>query len=60
LPELSQLKQTSIRGFTYSSPKPNSLPEITISASWDGDLVMVNGDDELIVSSVLPQKETFR
>lgn len=41
LPELSQLKQTSIRGFTYSSPKPNSLPEITISASWDGDLVMV-------------------
>ncbi|CAH8274228.1 unnamed protein product [Arabidopsis lyrata] len=60
LPELSLLKQTSIRGFTYSSPKPNSLPEITISASWDGDLVMVNGDDELIVSSVLPQKDTFR
>uniref|UniRef100_M4DMI7 Lethal giant larvae (Lgl)-like C-terminal domain-containing protein n=1 Tax=Brassica campestris TaxID=3711 RepID=M4DMI7_BRACM len=60
LPELSLLKQISIRGFTYSSPKQNSLPEITISASWDGDLVMVNGDDELIVSSVLPQKETFR
>ncbi|CAL9228137.1 unnamed protein product [Arabidopsis halleri] len=60
LPELSLLKQTSIRGFTYSSPKPNSFPEITISASWDGDLVMVNGDDELIVSSVLPQKDTFR
>ncbi|KAF8101523.1 hypothetical protein N665_0204s0020 [Sinapis alba] len=60
LPELSLLKQISIRGFTYSSPKQNSLPEITISASWDGDLVMVNGDNELIVSSVLPQKETFR
>ncbi|KAG7544956.1 Lethal giant larvae (Lgl)-like C-terminal domain [Arabidopsis suecica] len=60
LPELSLLKQTSIRGFTYSSPKPNSLPETTISASWDGDLVMVNGDDELIVSSVLPQKDSFR
>ncbi|KAF2530765.1 hypothetical protein F2Q70_00033523 [Brassica cretica] len=60
LPELSLLKQISIRGFTYTSPKQNSLPEITISASWDGDLVMVNGDDELIVSSVLPQKETFR
>ncbi|XP_006412090.2 uncharacterized protein LOC18028275 isoform X2 [Eutrema salsugineum] len=60
LPELSLLKQISIRGFTYSSPKPNSLPEITISTSWDGDLVMVNGDEELIVSSVLPQKDTFR
>ncbi|KAL0891568.1 hypothetical protein Bca101_015551 [Brassica carinata] len=60
LPELSLLKQISIRGFTCSSPKQNSLPEITISASWDGDLVMVNGDNELIVSSVLPHKETFR
>ncbi|KAH0871699.1 hypothetical protein HID58_078721, partial [Brassica napus] len=60
LPELSLLKQISIRGFTYSPPKQNSLPEITISASWHGDLVMVNGDAELIVSSVLPQKETFR
>ncbi|XP_010432265.1 PREDICTED: uncharacterized protein LOC104716576 isoform X2 [Camelina sativa] len=60
LPELSLLKQTSIRGFTYSPPKPNTLSDITISASWDGDLVMVNGDDELIVSSVLPQKDTFR
>lgn len=60
LPELSLLKQISIRGFTYSSPKQNSLPEITISASCDGDLVMVNGDNELIVSSVLPHKETFR
>ncbi|XP_010446909.1 PREDICTED: uncharacterized protein LOC104729648 [Camelina sativa] len=60
LPELSLLKQTSIRGFTYSPPKPNALPEIIISASWDGDLVMVKGDDELIVSSVLPQKDTFR
>ncbi|CAH2076634.1 unnamed protein product [Thlaspi arvense] len=60
LPELSLLKQISIRGFSYSSPKQNSLLEITISASWDGDLVMVNGDSELIVSSVLPQKDTFR
>uniref|UniRef100_A0A1J3IQU5 Syntaxin-binding protein 5 n=1 Tax=Noccaea caerulescens TaxID=107243 RepID=A0A1J3IQU5_NOCCA len=60
LPELSLLKKTSIRGFTCSSPKPNSLPEIAISASWDGDLVMVNGDEELIVNSVLPQKDTFR
>ncbi|EOA18736.1 hypothetical protein CARUB_v10007318mg [Capsella rubella] len=60
LPELSLLKQTSIRGFTYSPPKSNAVPETIISASWDGDLVMVNGDDELIVSSVLPQKDTFR
>ncbi|XP_010548217.1 PREDICTED: uncharacterized protein LOC104819720 isoform X6 [Tarenaya hassleriana] len=60
LPELSLLKQTSIRGFTYSSPKPNSLPETVISASWDGDLVMVNGDQELVVTSVLPRRHTFR
>ncbi|XP_010526846.1 PREDICTED: uncharacterized protein LOC104804294 [Tarenaya hassleriana] len=60
LPELTLLKQTSIRGFTYASPKPNLLSETTVCASWDGDLVVVNGDQELVVASVLPKKDTFR
>ncbi|XP_021911469.1 uncharacterized protein LOC110825315 isoform X2 [Carica papaya] len=60
LPELALLKETSIRGFSYSPPKSNSLSDNIICSSVDGDLVMLNGDQELFVMSVLPQKQNFR
>ncbi|GMY11090.1 isoform 2 of syntaxin-binding protein 5 [Fagus crenata] len=60
LPELSLLKETSIRGFTNSTSNPNSLSDISICTSREGELVMVNGDQEIIVISVLFQKEKFR
>ncbi|XVF18147.1 hypothetical protein REPUB_Repub10bG0187200 [Reevesia pubescens] len=60
LPELSLLKETSIRGFRYSTPKPNSLPDSSICSSNCGDFVMVNGDQEFFIVSILLQKETFR
>lgn len=41
LPELSLLKETSVRGFSYSPPKVNSLPESTICSSKDGELLVV-------------------
>ncbi|XP_039061499.1 uncharacterized protein LOC120205741 [Hibiscus syriacus] len=61
LPELSLFKETSIRGFRYSAPKPNLLSDSSICSSNSGDFVMVNGDQEFFIFSVLLQKkETFR
>lgn len=60
LPELSLLKATSIRGLAFSTSKPNSLPDNSICASQNGDLIMVNGDQEVVMVSVLHQREIFR
>ncbi|XWS42234.1 hypothetical protein CRYUN_Cryun17cG0150600 [Craigia yunnanensis] len=60
LPELSLLKETSIRGFRYSTPKPNSLSDSSMCSSNCGDFIMVNGDQEFFIVSVLLQKESFR
>ncbi|KAF3440877.1 hypothetical protein FNV43_RR19163 [Rhamnella rubrinervis] len=59
LPELSLLKETSVRGFTYSTSKPNSLSNSSVCSSSEGDIVMVNGDQEVYVVSVLFQKKIF-
>lgn len=60
LPDLSLLKATSIRGLTLSTSKPNSLPDSSICASQNGDIIMVNGDQEVIISSVILHREIFR
>ncbi|KAJ9540847.1 hypothetical protein OSB04_027353 [Centaurea solstitialis] len=60
LPELSLLKSTSIRGLAFSTSKPNSLPDNSICASQNGDLIMVNGDQEVVMVSALHQREIFR
>ncbi|KAJ0468608.1 putative transcription factor WD40-like family [Helianthus annuus] len=60
LPELSLLKATSIRGLALSTSKPNSLPESSICASQNGDIIMVNGDQEVFIASVLIHREIFR
>lgn len=41
LPELSLIRESSIRGFTYSAPKLNSFSARSICCSWDGELIMV-------------------
>ncbi|XP_023767381.1 uncharacterized protein LOC111915982 isoform X1 [Lactuca sativa] len=60
LPELTLLKATSIRGLALSTSKPNSLPDSSICASQNGDIIMVNGDQEVFIVSVLQQREIFR
>ncbi|KAG7015851.1 Syntaxin-binding protein 5, partial [Cucurbita argyrosperma subsp. argyrosperma] len=60
LPELSLLKETSVRGVKYSSSKANSLPESIICSSKDGELLVVNGDREIFIVSVLCHKKMFR
>ncbi|XP_031406833.1 uncharacterized protein LOC116215316 isoform X2 [Punica granatum] len=52
LPELSLLKEASIRGFTYS--------ESSICSSQDGQILMVTGDQELYLFSILQQKNLCR
>ncbi|KAI3794329.1 hypothetical protein L1987_36958 [Smallanthus sonchifolius] len=60
LPELSLLKATSIRGLGLSTSKPNSLPDSSYCASQNGDIIMVNGDQEVFIASVLLHREIFR
>ncbi|KAG5245445.1 syntaxin-binding protein [Salix suchowensis] len=60
LPELSLIRESSIRGFTYSAPRLNSFSASSICISWDGELIMMNGDQEMFIVSVLFQKENFR
>ncbi|KAK9164722.1 hypothetical protein Syun_005624 [Stephania yunnanensis] len=56
LPELSILKETSIRGLIVT----NSNPDISICSSSDGELVLVNGDQEIFYISLLLRKEIYR
>ncbi|KAL5706115.1 hypothetical protein ACHQM5_024323 [Ranunculus cassubicifolius] len=51
LPDLSLLKENTIRGFTYQ----NSL-----CSSSDGELISVNGDQEVFFVSLLLRKEIYR
>ncbi|RZC45750.1 hypothetical protein C5167_038688 [Papaver somniferum] len=55
LPELTLLKETSITGLTVSNSKLNFL-----CASSGGELVVVNGDQEVFFVSLLLQKEIYR
>ncbi|KAK4752842.1 hypothetical protein SAY87_021640 [Trapa incisa] len=52
LPELALLKEAHIRGFTYS--------EGSICSSQDGQIIMVNGDREISLFSVLQQQKLHR
>ncbi|XP_057958886.1 uncharacterized protein LOC131151627 [Malania oleifera] len=60
LPELLLLKESTIRGLTFSSPKQNSFSDISICSSWSGELIVVNSDQEIFFVSVLLQKEVYR
>ncbi|KAK9164913.1 hypothetical protein Scep_000104 [Stephania cephalantha] len=56
LPELSILKETSIRGLIVT----NSNPDISLCSSSDGELILVNGDQEIFYISLLLRKEIYR
>ncbi|MED6204054.1 hypothetical protein PIB30_005452 [Stylosanthes scabra] len=60
LPELSLIVETSIRGFNYSPPKLGSFSDTQMCCSSRGDLVLVNGDQEIFVFSTLIQSKNFR
>nr|GMC65920.1 uncharacterized protein LOC109167710 isoform X1 [Ipomoea batatas] len=42
LPELSLLKETSVRGLTVSTPKANSISDTSICSSHSGELIVVH------------------
>ncbi|KAJ4962540.1 hypothetical protein NE237_022479 [Protea cynaroides] len=60
LPELSLIKETSIRGFTFSNSKSASWSDSSICSSFDGELILVNGDREVFFVSVLSGNEIYR
>ncbi|KAK6150296.1 hypothetical protein DH2020_015228 [Rehmannia glutinosa] len=56
LPELSLVKESSIRALTFSNLRPFSISDIIVSSSQDGELIIVNGDQELFFISTLLHK----
>ncbi|XP_073219915.1 uncharacterized protein [Cicer arietinum] len=60
LPELSMIVETTIRGFIYSPPKSKSYSDWQICCSSKGDLVLVNGNQEIFAVSLLVQRNIFR
>ncbi|KAM5546984.1 hypothetical protein ABKV19_001488 [Rosa sericea] len=60
LHDLSLVKETSIRGFTYSTSKLNSHAGNSICSSSEGELVMVDSDQEIFLFSLSLQKQSFR
>ncbi|XP_075486703.1 uncharacterized protein LOC142526274 isoform X1 [Primulina tabacum] len=60
LPELSLAKESSVRGFSFSTLKSPSTSNIIVSSSQDGELIIVNGNQELLFVSTLLHKEAYR
>ncbi|KAL8472511.1 hypothetical protein ACS0TY_029019 [Phlomoides rotata] len=60
LPELSLVKESSIRALTFSTFRPFSVSDIIVSTSHDGELIIVNQDQELLFVSTLLHKEAYR
>ncbi|XP_009590622.1 uncharacterized protein [Nicotiana tomentosiformis] len=60
LPELPLLKETSVRGLILSPPKANSIADHSICASKNGELIVVDRDQEMFFVSVPLQNDTFR
>ncbi|KAJ8625653.1 hypothetical protein MRB53_034183 [Persea americana] len=56
LPDLTLLKETSLRGFTF----PSSNSEISLSSSSEGELLVVNADQEIFFVSSLSRKDIYR
>ncbi|XP_050379667.1 uncharacterized protein LOC126797017 isoform X2 [Argentina anserina] len=60
LHDLSLVKETSVSGFTYSGSKSNSHACNSICTSSEGEVVMVNSDQEIFLFSISLQKQSFR
>ncbi|PIN17225.1 hypothetical protein CDL12_10104 [Handroanthus impetiginosus] len=60
LPELSLVKESSLRALTFSNFRPFSVSDITVSSSHDGEIIIVNGDQEVLFVSTLLHNEAYR
>lgn len=60
LPELSLVKETTLRSFMCLTSKPNSFPDCFICSSADGEIIMVKSDQEIAVASTLLRNEIYR
>ncbi|KAF8011189.1 hypothetical protein BT93_J1724 [Corymbia citriodora subsp. variegata] len=60
LPELSLIRETYVRGLAGPTSKGSTINDNLICCSSDGQLLMVNKDQEIFLFSVLLQTNTFR
>ncbi|KAK1305313.1 hypothetical protein QJS10_CPB11g02158 [Acorus calamus] len=60
IPDLTLTKETSLRGFAYTTSRSTSNTDYTLCSSHEGELVVVNGDQEIFFFSVLTRNNTYR
>ncbi|KAI6671602.1 hypothetical protein NL676_006487 [Syzygium grande] len=60
LPELSLIRETYVRGLAGPTSKGSTINDNLICSSSDGQLLMVNKDQEIFLFSVLLQTNMFR
>ncbi|XP_068640858.1 uncharacterized protein [Aristolochia californica] len=61
LPDLSLLKETSLRGLTVSNnSKSNSTLDLSCCCSSEGELILVNKDQEIFFISILYRNDIYR
>lgn len=60
LPELSLVKETTLRSFSSSPLKPKTIPDYFICSSADGEVIMIRNDQEVAVASILLQNGKYR
>ncbi|CAI9110485.1 OLC1v1010528C4 [Oldenlandia corymbosa var. corymbosa] len=60
LPELSLLKETTLRGFRPAIPKSNSISSTSMCFSGHGDILAVESDQEAFFIHVLLENDVYR
>ncbi|XP_021722917.1 uncharacterized protein LOC110690403 isoform X2 [Chenopodium quinoa] len=60
LPDLSLVKETTLRSFICSPLKPNTLPDYSICSSADGEVIMMRSDQEVALASMFLQNGKYR
>ncbi|XP_057530674.1 uncharacterized protein LOC130809064 isoform X2 [Amaranthus tricolor] len=60
LPDLSVVKETTLRSFTCSTLKQNAFPDYFVCSSADGEVIMMRSNQEVAVASMLLENGTYR
>ncbi|KAI4325770.1 hypothetical protein MLD38_031138 [Melastoma candidum] len=60
LPELTLIRETEIRGYPITPTELNPSPDGSICSSHDGQVVMVNKDQDIMVFAIMLPKSVYR
>ncbi|KAG9442957.1 hypothetical protein H6P81_018811 [Aristolochia fimbriata] len=60
IPDLSLLKETSLRGLTVPYSKSSPTSDLSFCCSSEGELILVNKEQEIFFISILYRKDIYR